>query len=92
MWSRLFRPEGLGERPLGGRPLQNEPDLQYAAVVEEPVDALLRVSLEPGLPGTPGRYVTLFLAAWGEEGERLEALEAEWRAMLQRLYPEGEPA
>jgi hypothetical protein len=55
--------------------------------VDEPADAMLRVSLEP-CGGEPGaRDVTLWLAAWG--GADLGAIEREWSERLVRLFPEG---
>lgn len=89
VWERLFAEGALGERPLGGRVLDVEAPRQYAAVVDDPPDGLLRVSTEPCAPGIEGRDVTLFLTAWGEEGGRLGAIEREWSGLLKRLFPDG---
>ncbi|MDX1624167.1 MAG: SRPBCC domain-containing protein [Gemmatimonadota bacterium] len=91
-WERLTGPEGFGGGPpLGGAPFDERPPRQWAAVLAEPEDALLRVSVEPTGPGLDARDATLFLAVWGEAAdERLETLEREWAATLERLFPEGE--
>lgn len=89
-WERLFGPEGLGERPLGGEPFHREPPVQYAAVVEDPPDAMLRASLEPCGPGIDARDVTLMLSAWGAEAARVDAVRREWSSLLEGLFPEGE--
>lgn len=36
------------------------------------------------------RDVTLWLAAYGADGQRMEDLRREWSGQLERLYPEGE--
>lgn len=88
-WSRLFGPDGLGDRPLGGEPFDHDPPLQYASVASDPAGALFRASLEPchGIPGT--RDVTLWLQAWGADDERMAGLETEWSSLLERLFPGG---
>jgi uncharacterized protein YndB with AHSA1/START domain len=91
-WARLFGPEGFGDRPLGGRPFDLETPRQYAAIVEDPPDAMLRISNEPCSmeSGKPDAVdVTLFLAAWGDHGPRLRELEAQWSHLLERLFPEA---
>ncbi|HUP19037.1 MAG TPA: SRPBCC domain-containing protein [Gemmatimonadota bacterium] len=89
-WARLVSPEGMGAKPLDGEPFHHRPDRQYAAVVPELGGALLRMSLEPCMPNPDARDVTLWLSAWGEVGPALDAIEGEWAATLERLYPEGE--
>lgn len=89
-WERLFSARGLGERPLGGAPFDVTPPRQYAAVVDDPPGAMIRVSTEPCMPGTDGCDVTLFLTAWGDQEERLARLEATWSPLLEELFPEGE--
>lgn len=91
-WARLFGPDGLGERPRGGRPFDESPPVQYAAVVDEPAGGLLRASVEPSHPGAGGHEVVLWLQAWGDGRSTLPAIEAAWRDLLERLFPEGEPA
>ncbi len=89
-WDRLFGPEGFGARPLGGRPFDESPPVQYAALVDEPPEAMLRISVEPTYLGPEARDVTLWLSAWGDHRDRLERLERDWRRQLERLFPEGE--
>ncbi len=91
VWERLFGPEVLSDRPLGGRPVHDEPPKQYAALVEDPPGALMRISTEPCGPGIQARDVTFFLSSWNEEtGPRLEALRREWTDLMERVFPEGE--
>lgn len=90
VWKRLFGAEGLAERPLGGRPFDESPPMQYAAVVDDPPDAMLRVSVEPSYLGPDARDVTLWLSAWGDHRARLDRLEREWLELLESLFPEGE--
>lgn len=89
-WERLFGPDGFGDRPLEGRPFDESPPVQYAAIVEDPPEAMLRISVEPSYVGPDARDVTLWLSAWGEHGERLGEIEREWRGRLESLFPEGE--
>lgn len=88
-WGRLFGPGGLPERPLDSRPFIEAPPLQYAGHVDDP-NALVRVGTEPCMGKVDFRDVTLWLSAWGAEPEDVEPLRRDWRAMLERLYPEGE--
>jgi uncharacterized protein YndB with AHSA1/START domain len=90
-WARLVSPEGFGARPLGGEPFHERPDRQYAAVVPELGGALFRMSLEPCMPDPGARDVTLWLSGWGDAGAAFDAIEREWAATLERLYPEGAP-
>lgn len=92
-WERLFGPSGVGERPHGATAVDREPPRQYAALVREPRDGLLRLSNEPcGVGGTDAGLIdtTLFLSAWGEAREGLADLEPRWRDRLEELFPEGE--
>lgn len=89
-WARLFGPDGLGERPYGGDVFDDTKNRQHAATLEELDGALLRVSMEPSMAGPDVRDVTLWLQAWGAARERLPEFEAEWRPMVERLFPEGE--
>lgn len=89
-WRRVFSPDALGDRPLGGNPFDDEAPLQYAAVVEDLDGALLRVTLEPCMADPDTRDVTLWLQAWGEARRRLPKVEREWSALLERVFPEGE--
>lgn len=93
LWKRLFGPDGLPDRPLGGRPVHEEPPKQYAALVEDPPGAILRISTEPSAPGIEARDVTFWLASWNGESDaaRREALRREWSQLLERLFPAGEP-
>lgn len=89
-WERLFGPGGFEPRPLGGRPFDRTPPVQYAAVVDDPPGGLLRFSVEPSHAGDGTRDVTLWLSAWGAHGPRLEEVRHAWAEALDRLFPEGE--
>lgn len=92
-WERIFGPGGLPDGPLGGRPVHEEPPKQYAALVEDPPGAMLRISTEPSGPGAKARDITFWLASWNGEGDaaRLEALRRDWSRLLERLFPAGQP-
>jgi uncharacterized protein YndB with AHSA1/START domain len=89
-WLRLS-----GERELvpwlgGGQVFDKQPGSQHAAVVNDPRDALFRLSVEPGGPGADQREIVLWLSAWGGDQERRVAeLRARWAGVLERLFPEG---
>jgi hypothetical protein len=70
----------------GGEAFDRRPGAQLAAVVSDPSDSLFRVSVEPGAPGSGLREVVLFLTAWGEVKPRVEALRADWAALLEREF------
>ena len=89
-WNRVFSPEGLGPRPLAGEVFDERAGRQYAALVDTLGGALFRVSMEPCMVDPELRDVTLWLQAWGDARDRLPAIEAEWRALLERLFPGGE--
>ena len=88
-WARVFDSAGFGERPLGGQSFDHDPPRQYAAIVEEPRDAMLRISMEPCYGDNDARDVTLWLSAWGEAGRALPDIEKDWARRLVRLFPEG---
>jgi uncharacterized protein YndB with AHSA1/START domain len=87
-WTRLE-----GERELAlwltrGQAFDDRPGSQYAAVVNDPNDALFRLSVEPGGPGTDQREIVLWLSAWGDQESRVNELRARWAGVLERLFPE----
>jgi uncharacterized protein YndB with AHSA1/START domain len=88
-WERLFGAGGLGDRPLGGRPMDVVPPTQYAAILDEPSDAMLRISTEPCLGEPDLRDVTLWLSAWGDAARDIASVEEAWSGRLERLFPEG---
>jgi uncharacterized protein YndB with AHSA1/START domain len=90
-WARLVGDQELAPWLGGGQVFDRQPESQHAAVVNDPADALFRVSIEPGGPGTEQREVVLWLSAWGDQGRRVAELETRWTAALERLFPEGEP-
>lgn len=89
-WARLARNEHeFGTLLGGGLSLGRQRPGQYVAVVAEPPGALMRVSVEPGGPGTAQREVVLFMSAWGDQERRMAELQAQWVSLLERVFPEG---
>jgi uncharacterized protein YndB with AHSA1/START domain len=88
-WKRLSGEPELSAWLGGGQVFDNRPGGQYAAVVDDPRDALFRVSVEPGGPGTDQREIVLWLSAWGNQSRRVDELRSRWAGVLERLFPEG---
>ena len=88
-WSRLSGNRELAPWLTAGQAFDRRPGSQYAAVVNDPADALFRVSVEPGGPGTDQREIVLWLSAWGDQGKRVDQLRSRWAGVLERLFPEG---
>jgi uncharacterized protein YndB with AHSA1/START domain len=88
-WMRLSGERELAPWLTGGQVFDHRPGTQYAAVVDDPGDALFRVSVEPGGPGTNRREIVLWLSAWGDQEERVSELRSKFGRVLQRLFPEG---
>lgn len=88
IWSRLRESE-LNRWLTAGEPFDNRPASQYAAIVNDPEDAMFRVSVEPPAPGAAEPEVVLFMSAWGDHARRLGELEREWTRQLERVFPEG---
>jgi hypothetical protein len=89
-WSRLSGERELEPWLTGGQVFDRRPAGQHAAVVNDPRDALFRVSVEPGGPGTDQREIVLWLSAWGDQERRVNELRTSWAGVLERLFPEGE--
>jgi uncharacterized protein YndB with AHSA1/START domain len=98
-WRRVAGEDGILPEPAQQRHvIDNAPPLQFAAILDDPDGALLRVSVEPtGSPGGIGerereRDVTIWLSDWsGAERKRAE-LETAWKNSLRQLFPEGRDA
>jgi hypothetical protein len=88
-WDRLAGDPYLASWLNGGQVFDHRPAGQHAAAVQDPADALLRVSIEPGAPGTPVREVVFWLSAWGPHEPRVRQVEALWAGRLAALFPEG---
>jgi hypothetical protein len=88
-WSRISGDASLARWFARGERFDDRPRGQVAAVVNDPADALFRVSIEPGAPGTELREIVLWLSAWGDHARRIAEIQAQWSALLDRLYPEG---
>ncbi|GMV08038.1 MAG: hypothetical protein AMXMBFR53_43130 [Gemmatimonadota bacterium] len=91
-WGRLFPATGPALSHVAGRVFDEDPPMQWAAVAEDPRDAMLRVSLEPTGAGTDLRDVTVFMSTWGDDAARAGSLADTWRRELARLFPEGTDA
>jgi hypothetical protein len=87
-WSRLSGDRELAPWLSGGKVFDRQPT-QYAAIVNDPADALFRISVEPGAPGTGQREIVIWLSAWGDHEQRVAQLRIRWTEVLRRLFPEG---
>jgi uncharacterized protein YndB with AHSA1/START domain len=88
-WARLRGDRELRPWLTTGQAFDHRPASQYAAVVNDPADALFRVSVEPGGPGADQREIVLWLSAWGDQARRVDELRTRWAGLLDRLFPEG---
>ncbi len=88
-WARLAREPELIPWMVQGEVFDREHAHQVAAVVHEPADGLFRVSVEPGAPGVDQVEVVLWLSGWGAVEARLREIEAQWAALLARVFPDG---
>lgn len=89
-WARLTGPEGVGRKWFDGDVLDDDPPRQYAAVVTNPPNALVRISTEPCMTAPDAYDVNLWLSAWGGTPDQLQPIAEAWKATLERLFPEGE--
>lgn len=64
-------------------------DNTQAAIVDDPLDAMLRISVEPGAPGADQLEVVVFMSVWGDRGERAASLERELASELVEVFEEG---
>ncbi|MGH7468009.1 MAG: SRPBCC family protein [Longimicrobiales bacterium] len=87
-WARLAADQEAARWLSAGQVFDHRPTGQYATVLSDPADALLRLSIEPGAPGGP-HEVVLWLSAWGGHERRVRAIENEWAQRLAHLFPEG---
>jgi uncharacterized protein YndB with AHSA1/START domain len=88
-WARLAADRELGPWLTAGRAFDASPGRQYAAVADDPADAMFRVSVEPAGPGSPQPEVVFFLSAWGDQTGAVDAIRGTWARGLERLYPDG---
>lgn len=91
-WLRLSGDRDLAPWLTGGWVFDERPAGQHAAIVNDPHDAIFRVSVEPGAPGTDQREIVLWLSAWGDQARRVNELRTGWSGVLERLFPEGTAA
>jgi hypothetical protein len=87
-WARLERSE-LQPWLVAGVSLNQGALGQRAAILDDPADALFRLSVEPGGPGVEHREVVLFVSAWGDQAGRVAELQREWADQLERVFPDG---
>jgi uncharacterized protein YndB with AHSA1/START domain len=88
-WARLAADGELGRWLTTGRAFDDRPASQRAAVVDDPADSLLRVSVEPASPGGGHPEIVMWLSAWGDREPRVSELRTSWQRALERLFPEG---
>jgi uncharacterized protein YndB with AHSA1/START domain len=89
VWKRLSGERELAPWLTRGQVFDRRPGTQYAAVVDDPADALFRISVESSAPGSDQREIVLWLSAWGDQGPRVDELRSKWTGVLERLFPEG---
>lgn len=87
-WSRLGA-SSLGRWLGAGEAFDDRPASQYAAIVDDPADAMLRISVEPCAPGADQPEVVVFMSVWGDRGERVAALERELAGELVAAFEDG---
>ena len=88
-WSRLAADPELGRWLRAGRPFDDRAGSQRAAVIDDPADALLRISAEPASPGADHPEIVMWLSAWGHGEPRVRELQTSWQSALARVFPEG---
>lgn len=99
-WDRLTGSGGLAERWTTGERIDEAPPVQVATVLDDPAGAMTRASVEPvfhgGASAGPGERqhahdVTLWISLWGEgeDGPRIQEIDEEWTAALERMFPDG---
>ena len=92
-WERLEADAGVEAATRGlaaGEPVADAPPWQYAARLEEPRGALMRLTVDPCMEEPDRRDVTVFLSTWGDAGDGFGELGRAWSERLERLFPEGE--
>jgi uncharacterized protein YndB with AHSA1/START domain len=88
-WARLAADEALGRWLTAGRAFDDRHASQRAAVVDDPADALLRISVEPASPGADHPEIVMWLSAWGPHEHRVGELRTAWQDALERLFDEA---
>jgi len=88
VWARL-RASSFGPWLEAGEAFDDRPGSQYAAILDDPADAMLRISVESGGPGADQREVVVFMSVWGDRGERVAALERAWARELVAVFEDG---
>jgi uncharacterized protein YndB with AHSA1/START domain len=94
VWQRLTAPDAPAGTWAARERLDFAPPVQVAAILDDPPGAMVRASVEPvhGADGPVGGHIydaTLWLTLWGDSGQHLERLDAEWTAWIEGAFPEG---
>lgn len=89
-WARLTGPDGVDLDGLARSVVDHTPPWQFAAVVDDPTDGLLRLTVDPTHTDPGLRDVTVWVAGWGVEPSTMEAVAERWSRRLAELFPEGE--
>jgi uncharacterized protein YndB with AHSA1/START domain len=87
IWARVFDAPDFAPWLKEDRAFDYRMNGQLAAIVDDPSDALFRVSIEPGAPATDQRELVLWLSAWGGASTRIAEIERHWTDALTRLFP-----
>lgn len=88
-WNRLMDADRSTVEAITARVIDESPPWQYVAITSEPVDGMVRLTIDPTHHDPDRRDVTVWLSSWGGD-DALEPAAHRWRARLAELFPDGE--
>ncbi|MFB3906115.1 MAG: SRPBCC domain-containing protein [Acidobacteriota bacterium] len=89
-WARLDLREIVATDRL--EPFIEDAPYQFAAVLPNLANSLVRVSVDPSMADPQAKDVTLWLACYGVSPEQLRTISKRWLELLERRFPEGTSA
>lgn len=89
-WRRLTDEAGGELDGVAARVVDRSPPWQLAAVVTDPADGLMRLTIDPTHTDPALRDVTVWISAWGDAASGIEATGSRWSRRLAELFPEGQ--
>lgn len=90
-WERVTAPDAVQLDALAVRVLDRTPPWQFVAVLADPPDALMRLTIDPTHDDPGLRDVTVWISAWGSSAPALVETAQAWSRRLTRLFPEATP-
>jgi uncharacterized protein YndB with AHSA1/START domain len=90
-WSRLVGEDGVVLEELSDEVVDRSPPWQFAGIVDDPPDGLIRLTIDPTHSDPDRRDVTVWLSGWGDGASAVEDCARAWSRRLTRLFPEGQP-